>query len=120
MALSFEQISPLVFGDAQANRRIFYGQFRLVEFLKTDGVDIYIDILRVVYKVILHLSFKFILDIELEVLNRLACEEMTLQYLHLIVNTITIGDESDVLHVGQHLVASSASAVLVIFDKHLA
>ena len=60
-----------------------------------------------------------ILCVKLQVLDSLTGKNVRLKNLYLVLDTGRIGHETEVLHIGKHLVGLSATIILFVFDQHL-
>ena len=81
-------------------------------------VQIHIHGLCLVYQPVLDAAFKPVFSVKLEVFHGLAGQDVALQYFDLVVNAVAARDETEVLHVGEHLVATPGLLVFVVFDEH--
>ena len=79
-------------------------------------VEVDVEGLRLVKDRIEDTTFRAILGVELEVTDNITEQDTRAEDLHLIVDTRGVGQEAQVLDVGQHL--RSITLAVLVLDEH--
>ena len=88
-----------------------------VEGVEVLGIEVDVDGLRLVDNRIPDSAFTAIFSVQFEILDHIAKQHARLQHLHLVVDTVGVGQEAEVFHAGQHL-AGCVSLLVLILDQH--
>ena len=114
---AFDHITLRILLDGQTNV-VNHIKELLIKPTQMLGIEIDTDRLVLVDQIVLKDAIELVSGVELQTLHRLTRQDMRLEHLHLVLNTCRIGDEAQILHVGQH-VRRTTTSICVVLDQHL-